>query len=109
MTSLRAGVPLRPTRTGISTAGRPDWVAGRPAFRALRDALVVLGLVFAVYEFLVLGPSQRILGYDAYSYWAVDLERLYAGSIGDLGWFPYSPALAQVSSGFSLGPWPIFL
>jgi hypothetical protein len=109
MTSLRAGVAPRPTRTGISTAGRPKWVAGRPAFRAVRDALVVLGLVFAAYQFLVLGPSQRILGYDAYSYWAVDLSRLYAGAIGDLGWFPYSPALAQVSSVFGVLPWPIFL
>jgi glycosyl transferase family 87 len=88
--------------------GRPGWLT-RPAARAVRDALVVLGLVYAVYQFLVLGPSSHILGYDAWSYWAVDLDHLYAGSIGDLGWFPYSPALAQVSSVFHFLSWPTFL
>jgi glycosyl transferase family 87 len=37
------------------------------------------------------------------------LNHLYAGSIGDLGWFPYSPALAQVASIFRVVPWPAFL
>jgi hypothetical protein len=70
---------------------------------------VVLGLLYTAYQFLVLGPSSRILGYDAWSYWAVDLDHLYAGAIGDLGWFPYSPALAQVASIFRVVPWPTFL
>jgi hypothetical protein len=109
MNPIRAGVTAGPTPSGVSTAGRPSWVAGRPVLRAVRDALVAMGLLFAVYEFLVLGPSNRMLGYDAYSYWAVDLDRLYAGAIGDLGWFPYSPALAQVASIFGAVPWPAFL
>lgn len=50
-----------------------------------------------------------MLGYDAWSYWAVDLNHLYAGSIGDLGWFPYSPALAQAAAVFHVLPWPAFL
>jgi hypothetical protein len=97
------------TPSALSHSNRWLSLARRPALRAVRDALVVLGLLYAAYQFLVLGPSSRILGYDAWSYWAVDLDRLYAGSIGDLGWFPYSPALAQVASVFHLLSWPIFL
>jgi hypothetical protein len=57
----------------------------------------------------VLAPLWGTFGYDAFSYWAVDLNHLYAGHIGDLGWFPYSPALAQLASFFDVVPWTTFI
>jgi hypothetical protein len=109
MAPIPAATTAGPTRPVISSSHRGSLLAARPALRAVRDALVVLGLLFTAYEFLVLGPSSRMLGYDAWSYWAVDLNHLYAGAIGDLGWFPYSPALAQVASVFHVLSGPAFL
>jgi hypothetical protein len=113
MAPIPAEATVGATRTAGSASALTDSsrrsLAARPALRAVRDALVALGLLFTAYEFLVLGPSSRMLGYDAWSYWAVDLNHLYAGSIGDLGWFPYSPALAQVASILQVVPWPAFL
>jgi glycosyl transferase family 87 len=109
MAPIPAEATAGPSGSAVRSSPRGDLVAARPALRAARNALVALGLLFTAYEFLVLGPSSRMVGYDAWSYWAVDLNQLYAGSIGDLGWFPYSPALAQVASIFRVVPWPTYL
>jgi Glycosyltransferase family 87 len=77
--------------------------------RALRDGLVLAGLFFAAYLFVVVAPRVRTFGFDAYAYWTVDPAHPYVGSIGHLGWFAYSPALAQVASLFSALPWLTFL
>jgi hypothetical protein len=77
--------------------------------RALRDGALLAGIIFAAYLFGVVAPRVRTFGFDAYSYWAVDLSAPYAGGIGRLGWFPYSPLLAQIASFFDLVSWPVFL
>ena len=51
-------------------------------------------------------------GYDVYAYWAVDLGHLYEQdlpSLGGLGAFHYSPAIAQVFALFHGLPWFVFL
>jgi len=77
--------------------------------RAIRDGLWLAGVLCAGYLFLVLGPALGGPGFDAYSYWAVDLDDAYRGEIGGQGWFPYSPAAAQVASLFKILPWPVFV
>jgi len=76
--------------------------------RAVRDGLSVAGILCLLYTFLVAGPHP-ILGVDALSYWRVDLDDVYVGHLGDVGWFPYTPAAAQVAAVFDLLPWPVFL
>ena len=41
------------------------------AQRALRDGLVVAGLLFLVYLFAVVAPVQGTVGFDAFAYWNV--------------------------------------
>jgi len=116
------GHRIVPKAIAAAAAGPGHWSVVPPAeserarslrdglrVRALRDGAVLAGLLFAAYLFGVVAPSVRTFGFDAYSYWAVDLSAPYAGAIGQLGWFPYSPVLAQVASFFSLLPWPTFV
>ncbi len=88
---------------------RSSRLAGPSRRRAVRDGLVVAGLIFCAYIFLVAAPVVRTFGYDAYAYWAVDLERLYRVPLGHPGFFPYSPFLAQVASVFDGLSLPHFL
>lgn len=76
--------------------------------RTLGSGAVLIGLLFLAYLFVVLAPLVGTVGFDAYSYWRVDLSQPYALSTGHLGAFPYSPVLARV---FALGgglSWPAF-
>ena len=86
------------------------WV-GPPGFthgRALRDGLVIAGLLFAGYLFIIVGPAARTVGFDAFSYWAVDLAHPYARVAGELGAFPYSPIAARLFAPAGLLSWPAF-
>jgi hypothetical protein len=76
--------------------------------RALRDGLSIGGLLFFGFVFFVGGPIHGGPGYDAQSYWAVNLDAPYAGGVGSEGFFPYSPAAAQVASLFHPLPWELF-
>ena len=80
-----------------------------PIRRALRDGAVLAGLVFALYLLLVAAPAKNSMAFDVVAYWSVDLARPYAGNVGDLGFFAYSPAVALLLAPFTALPWPVFL
>jgi hypothetical protein len=77
--------------------------------RALRDGLVVAGLLFAVYLFVVVAPVTGTVGFDAFAYWSVDLDDPYRKTAGEFGAFPYSPVIARLFAPFSILPWWQFL
>ena len=68
--------------------------------RALRDALILIGLGRAAYYYLVQGIHPwTFVGIDARAYWRVDLAHPYASSgVGDHSTYLYSPAFAQFLS-----------
>lgn len=68
--------------------------------RALRDALILIGLARAAFYYLVQGIQPwTFLGIDARAYWRVDLAHPYAGSaVGEYSTYLYSPAFAQFLS-----------
>lgn len=76
--------------------------------RALRDGLALAGLAFAGYLFLIVAPKAGTVGFDAFSYWAVDLTHPYVRVAGELGAFPYTPIAARLFAPASLLPWPSF-
>ncbi len=79
---------------------------GRPA----RDALVVVGILRALYFFFVQDIKPwEFLGVDARAYWGIDLAHPYVGSgVGDISTYLYSPAFAQMMAPFSALPFPVF-
>ncbi len=77
--------------------------------RAIRDGLTVAGLAFSAYLFLVTAPAAGTLGFDAFAYWSVDVERPYRLAAGEFGAFPYSPVMVRAFAPASLLPWPAFL
>ena len=79
-----------------------------PARRAIRDGLVVAGLLFAAYLFVVVAPQARTVGFDAYAYWSLDLAAPYERVAGELGAFPYTPVAARVLAPAGLLTWPQF-
>jgi glycosyl transferase family 87 len=68
--------------------------------RALRDALIVVGLLRALVYYAGQGIQPwTFTGIDARAYWAVDLAHPYAHSgVGEYSTYLYSPAFAQVLS-----------
>ncbi|HUG48630.1 MAG TPA: glycosyltransferase family 87 protein [Candidatus Limnocylindria bacterium] len=52
--------------------------------------------------------SHPTRGWDARAYWAVDLAAPYTRTLGEHGFFPYSPAAALLASLFQLLPWTVF-
>ena len=68
--------------------------------RALRDALIVVGLLRAFVYYALQGIHPwTFVGIDAKAYWAVDLAHPYAHSgVGEYSTYLYSPAFAQVLS-----------
>jgi Glycosyltransferase family 87 len=66
--------------------------------RAVRDALIILGLAVFLFEFLVIAPKDKGIGSDAYAYWAVNPAAPYALPEGRIGAFPYSPPMVRVFS-----------
>jgi Glycosyltransferase family 87 len=79
------------------------------ARRGLRDGLVIAGLLFAGYLFLVTAPKAGTFGFDAYAYWGVDLSDPYRVVAGGLGAFTYTPVAARVAAVASLLPFWQFL
>lgn len=77
----------------------------RPILRASRDGLVLAGLLFAVYLFVVVAPAQGTFGFDAYAYWSAGAGDPYAVTAGRLGAFTYTPVLAFLFAPFQLLPW----
>ncbi len=81
----------------------------RPFQRALRDGLVIAGLMFAAYLFIIVAPATRTFGFDAFAYWSVDGADPYGAQVGGLSAFTYSPAIALLFDAFGALPWPTFL
>ncbi len=71
--------------------------------------MVVAGLIFLGFVFLVLAPRVQSFGIDAYSYWVVDMQAVYDIPHREVGAFPYTPPMAAVMSTFSLVSWWDFL
>jgi hypothetical protein len=85
-------------------ASRPS-----PARRALRDGLVVAGLLFGAYLFVIVAPQAGTVGFDAFAYWNLSIDDPYATHIGGLGSFLYTPVLARLFAPASNLDWPTFL
>jgi hypothetical protein len=99
--SIRAGI----ARAGAVGPGGRWRVAGR----AVRDGLIVAGLLFAAYLFVVVAPAVRTVGFDALSYYDYTMADPYALTHGTLGSFVYSPVIARLFAPFSALPWDTFL
>ncbi len=80
-----------------------------PARRALRDGLVLAGLLAGAYLFVVVAPQAQTVGFDAFAYWSVSIDDPYATRIGGLGAFLYTPVLARLFAPASNLDWPTFL
>lgn len=76
-----------------------------PILRAGRDGLVLAGLLFGAYLFVVVAPTQGTFGFDAYAYWSAGAGDPYAVTAGRLGAFTYTPVLAYLFAPFQLLPW----
>ncbi len=81
----------------------------RSARWAIRDGLIVAGLLFAAYLFLVVAPAAGTVGFDAFAYWRLDLEDPYATATGGFGAFTYTPLAARAFAAAALLDWPSFL
>ena len=95
------GVLTRPT--GSHTTGRAGWL------RAVGHGLVLAGLLFLAYVFLVIAPREGIFGMDAWAYWNVDMPDVYGVPLSGFGSFPYSPPAALVADTFDAVPWTTFI
>jgi glycosyl transferase family 87 len=100
--------PSEPFEDRLAGIGRR---IGRARLRAVRHALVIVGLISLPYVVLV-NQAKSMFGFDAYAYWAIDLSDLYGRSIGntsDLGAFRYTPAFGQAFAPAHALPWELFL
>ena len=88
----------------------PLWRALTRNRRAIRDALILIGVIRAVWYFAVQGIHPwTFVGIDARAYWGVDLAHPYAASgVGELSTYLYSPAFAQVLSPLYVLPFEAF-
>ncbi len=91
------------TRVARMRAARPQ------AWRGLRDGLIVAGLLFGGYLFVVVAPTVRTVGFDALSYWDYTMADPYRLTHGTMGSFVYSPVIARAFAPFSALPWDTFL
>jgi len=93
----------------VSIALRARIRPGGPVLRAIGDGLIVAGLLFAGYLFLVVAPAAGTFGFDAFAYWAVDPAEPYRATAGALGAFTYSPVIARAFAPAALLPFWQFL
>lgn len=84
-------------------------MGGSARARAIRDGLTVAGLLFAAYVFVVVAPSARTVGFDAFAYWHLDITAPYALGAGSFGAFTYTPVAARLFAPAALLSWPAFL
>jgi hypothetical protein len=82
-----------------------EWRVGR----AIRDGLVVAGLLFGAYLFAVIGPLEKTVGFDALSYWDYTIRDPYYLTHGTMGSFVYSPVAARLFAADSVLSWQSFL
>lgn len=100
---------------GISyDPGMPDHAARdrrQLRARALRDGLILFGVLATAYWYLVLGDANwRGPSADGLVYWGVDPADPYRGStVGGLDAYLYSPAFAQVFSLIGRLPREVFI
>jgi len=66
------------------------------ARRAIVHGLVIGGLAFLAYTFLVAAPRTGTVGFDAFAYWNVQMPNPYLIPVGSLGAFTYGPPVAQL-------------
>ncbi|HYN69588.1 MAG TPA: glycosyltransferase family 87 protein [Candidatus Eisenbacteria bacterium] len=76
--------------------------------RAVRDGLVIAGLVYLAYRFLVIGPASGAVGADAFAYWRLDPQDPYGLPNGTLGAFLYPPPMVRVFAPAGGLPWVDF-
>jgi hypothetical protein len=80
--------------------------------RAVRDGLIISGWLATGFTLIVVTYFGRSLGYDAFSYWSIDLNDLYGRTVDNnfgLGAFRYAPPIAFLFAPLSLLPWWVFL
>jgi hypothetical protein len=80
-----------------------------PARRALRDGLVLAGLLAGAYLFVVVAPQAKTVGFDAFAYWSLSIDDPYATHIGGLGAFLYTPVMARLFAPAANLDWITFL
>jgi hypothetical protein len=76
--------------------------------RAIRDGLVVAGLVYLAWRFLILAPQDGHVGADAWAYWFLNPAAPYSLPNGLYGAFLYPPPMVRLFSPSSLLSWPQF-
>lgn len=89
----------------------PDEARAR-RLRAVRDGLIVAGWLATAFLFLVIVPAGRSLGFDAWSYWSVDVDELYRRTFDSnytLGAFRYTPPIGLLLAPLAALPWWLFL
>ena len=83
---------------------------GRGRVRAIRHALILVGLVSLPY-IVAINAATSLFGFDAHAYWNVNLGNLYGSATGntsDLDAFRYTPAAGQLFAVFHAVPWELF-
>ncbi len=78
------------------TDGGRFFLGGDLRRRAIAHGLILAGLLFAGYLFVVIAPRAGTVGFDAFAYWAVDPAHPYERTAGGLGAFTYSPVVARL-------------
>lgn len=98
------------TMERVQSAGRGVTALLHRNRRALRDALILIGLLRAAFYFVVQGIHPwTFAGIDARAYWRVDLAHPYASSgVGEYSTYLYSPAFAQFLSPLYVLPFEAF-
>jgi Glycosyltransferase family 87 len=79
-----------------------------PRWRAVASGLVLAGLFFAIYLFVVIAPIARTVGFDAFAYWSFPRADPYYLPEGHLGSFVYSPVIARLFAPFAALTWQQF-
>ncbi len=80
--------------------------------RALRDGLIISSWLATAFVLILVIYLGRSLGYDAFSYWSIDLDDLYGRAMSSnfaLGAFRYAPPIAFLFAPLGLLPWWLFL
>jgi hypothetical protein len=80
--------------------------------RAIRDGLIISGWLGTGFALIVVTGIVHSLGYDAYSYWSIDLSDLYGRAMSSnftVGAFRYAPPIAFLFGAFGAMPWWLFL
>jgi Glycosyltransferase family 87 len=80
--------------------------------RAIRDGLLISGLLATAFVLVVIPLVGRSLGYDAYAYWSIDAAAMYTRTLEGqyvLGGFRYAPPIGLLGSLLHVLPWWLFV